>query len=149
VQGIVAVTLIAELGDRSRWAHPRARMRALGCTPSESSSGERRRHGRLTQAGNPFARRARIAGAGAYRSPAKVRRPLPWRLAQLPQAIQHLGWTAQGRLWKRGRDRTARGKQAHQVVVAIAREMAAFIWAIARELQMTREAPRPRRAPPS
>jgi transposase len=58
-------------------------------------------------------------------------------LAQLPQAIQHISWKAQVRLCKRFRHLTARGKHANQVVVAIAREMAAFIWAIAREVPMT------------
>jgi transposase len=138
VQFTVAVTLIAELGDLSRFQNPRQLMSYLGLTPSESSSGERHRQGRITKAGNTFARRALIEGAWSYRYPAKVSRHLQWRLAQLPQAIQNIGWKAQVRLCKRCRYLTARGKHANQVVVAIAREMAAFIWAIAREVQMTR-----------
>ena len=114
-----------------------------GLTPREDSSGERRRPGSITTAGNAFARRALIEGAWSYRYPAKVSRHLQWRLEQLPQAVQNIGWTAQVRRCKRFRDLTARGKHANQVVVAIAREMAACIWAIAREVHMTREAPRP------
>jgi transposase len=138
VQFTVAVTLIAELGDLSRFENPRQLMSSLGLTPSESSRGERRHQGSLTKAGTTFARRALIEGAWAYRYPAKVSRHLQVRLEQLPQAIQHIGWKAQVRLCKRFRSLTARGQHANQVVVAIAREMAAFIWAIAREGQMTR-----------
>ncbi len=138
VQFTVAVTLIAELGDLSRFENPRPLMSYLGLTPSEYSSGERRRQGSITKAGNTFARRALIEGAWSYRYPAKVSRHLQLRLEQLPQAIQNIGWKAQVRLCKRFRYLTARGKHANQVVVAIAREMAAFIWAIAREVQMTR-----------
>jgi transposase len=137
VQFTVAVTLMAELGDLSRFENPRHLMSSLGLTPSEYSSGERRRQGGITKAGNTFARRALIEGAWAYRYPAKVSRHLQLRLEQLPQAIQHISWKAQVRLCKRFRHLTARGKHANQVVVAIAREMAAFIWAIAREVPMT------------
>jgi transposase len=59
-------------------------------------------------------------------------------LEQLPQAIQTIGWKAPVRLCNRFRHLTARGKHANQVVVAIAREMAAFIWAIAREVPIAR-----------
>lgn len=138
IQFTVAVTLMAELGDLTRFENPRQLMSYLGLTPSEYSSGERRRQGSITKAGNTFARRALIEGAWAYRYPAKVSRHLQWRLEPLPQAIQNIGWKAQVRLCKRFRHLTARGKHANQVVVAIAREMAAFIWAIAREVQMTR-----------
>jgi transposase len=127
VQFTGAVTLMAELGDLSRFANPRQLMSSLGLTPSEYSSGERRRQGSLTQAGHTFARRALIEGAWAYRYAAKVSRHLPLRLEQLPQALPPMGWNAQGRVCTRFRHLTARGKHAHQVVVANARELAAFI----------------------
>jgi transposase len=147
VQFRVVVTLIAKRSDLSRIENPRPLMSSLGLTPSEYSSGERRRQGSITTAGHTFARRALIEGPWAYRYPAKVSRHLQWRLAQLPQAIQNIGWKAQVRLCQRFRYLTARGKHANQVVVAIARDMAACIWAIAREVHMTREAPRPRSEP--
>jgi transposase len=134
VQFTVAVILIAELGDLTRFDTPRQLMSYLGLTPSEYCSGERWRQGTITKAGNTFARRALIEGAWAYRYPAKVSRHLQLRLETLPQAIQCIGWKAQVRLCKRYRHLTARGKHANQVVVAIAREMAAFIWAIMREV---------------
>jgi transposase len=137
VQFTVAVTLMAELGDLTRFENPRQLMSYLGLTPSEYSSGARRRQGTITKAGNTFARRALIEGAWAYRYPAKVSRHLQLRLEQVPKTIQNISWKAQVRLCKRFRYLTARGKHANQVV-AIAREMAAFIWAIAREVPSAR-----------
>jgi transposase len=69
-----AVTLIAEVGDVTRFDTPRKLMSYLGLTPSEYSSGERRRQGGITKAGNAHARRALVEGAWAYRYPAKVSR---------------------------------------------------------------------------
>jgi transposase len=127
-----AILLIAELGDLTRFDTPRKLMSYLGLTPSEHSSGERRRHGRITKAGNGHARRALVEGAWAYRYPAKVSRHLQLRLEKLPTEIQAIGWKAQVRLCKRYRQLSGRGKHPNQVAVAIAREMAAFAWAIAR-----------------
>jgi transposase len=135
VQFTVAVTVIAELGELTRFDNPRQLMSYLGLTPSEYSSGERRRQGSITKAGNTHARRLLIEGAWAYRYPAKVSRHLQLRLERLPKAIQDIAWKAQVRLCKRYRKLLARGKNANQVVVAIAREMAAFMWAIAKEVQ--------------
>jgi Transposase and inactivated derivatives len=127
VQFTVAVTVIAELGDLTRFENPRQLMSSLGLTPSEYSSGERRRQGAIPKAGNTHARRTLIEGAWAYRYPAKLSRPLQLRLQSLPLAIQDIAWKAQVRLCKRYRKLIARGKNANQVVVAIAREMAAFM----------------------
>jgi len=127
-----AILLIAELGDLTRFDTPRKLMSYLGLTPSEYSSAERRRQGRITKAGNGHARRALVEGAWAYRYPARVSRDLQLRQEKLPAEIQAIGWKAQVRLCKRYRQLSARGKHPNQVAVAIAREMAAFAWAIAR-----------------
>ena len=127
-----AVILIAEVGDLTRFDTPRQLMSYLGLTPSEYSSGERRRQGGITKAGNGHARRALVEGAWAYRYPAKVSRHLQLRLEHQPAEIQAISWKAQVRLCKRYRHLLARGKHVNQVVVAIAREMAAFAWASAR-----------------
>jgi transposase len=132
-----ATILIAELGDLTRFDTPRKLMSYLGLTPSEYSSGERRRLGGITKAGNGHARRALVEGAWAYRYPAKVSRHLQLRLEHQPAAIQAISWKAQVRLCKRYRQLSARGKHVNQVVVAIAREMAAFAWAIARIVPVT------------
>jgi transposase len=132
VQFTVAVTLIAELGALSRCDNPRQLMSYLGLTPSEHTTGERRRQGALPKTGTSPARRALLEGAWAYRYPAKVSRHPQLRWEKLPQVIQAISWKAQVRLCQRYRRLRARGKNANQVVVAIAREMAAFVWAIAR-----------------
>jgi transposase len=137
VQFIVAVTLVAELGDLTRFDNPRQLMKYLGLIPSEYSSGERRRQGTITKAGNTHARRALVEGAWAYRYPAKVSRHLQLRLEQLPKPIQDISWKAQVRLCKRYRHLMARGKHANQVVVAIARELVGFLWAIAKQVPLT------------
>jgi transposase len=137
VQFTVAVTTVAELGDLTRFANPRQLMSYLGLTPSEYSSGERRRQGGITKTGNTHARRALIEGAWAYRYPAKVSRHLQLRLEKLPKPIQEISWQAQVRLCKRYRRLIIRGKNANQVVVAIARELVAFMWAIAQQVPVT------------
>jgi transposase len=136
IQFIAAVTLIAELGDLSRFDTPRQLMSYLGLVPSEHSSGERRRQGSITKTGNSHARRVLVEGAWAYRYLAKVSRHLQLRLEKVPKVIQDISWKAQVRLCKRYRRLVARGKNVNQVVVAIAREMAAFMWAVARAVKV-------------
>jgi transposase len=133
----VAVTLVAAIGDLTRFDTPRALMKFLGLIPSEYSSGERRHQGSITQAGHTHARRALVEGAWAYRSPAKVSRPLQLRREKQPQRIQDISWKAPVRLGKRSRQRVARGKQAHIVTVAMARELAGFLWASAQQVPVT------------
>jgi transposase len=112
-------------------------MHSLGLTPSEDSTGERRRQGGLTKTGNSHTRRALVEGAWAYRYPAKVRRHLQLRLEKVSKPIQESSWKAQVRLCTRYRQLSARGQNANQVVVTIARELRAFMWAIAQEIPMT------------
>jgi transposase len=137
VQFTVAVTTVAELGDLTRFDNPRQLMNYLGLTPSEYSTGERRRQGGITKTGNTHARRALIAGAWASRYPATISRHLQLRLEKVPKPIQDMSWKAQVRLCKRYRQLSARGKNPNQVVVAIARELSAFMWAIAQEVPLT------------
>src|SRR5712691_10774480 len=134
VQCIVAVTTVAELGDLTRFENPRQLMHYLGLTPSEYSSGGRRQQGGMTKTGNTHARCALVEGAWAYRYPAKVSRHLHLRLEKLPTAIQAISWKAQVRLCMRYRQLMAKGKNANQVVVAIARALSAFMWAIAKQV---------------
>jgi hypothetical protein len=134
VQVTVAVTVIAELGALTRVDNPRPLMHDLGLTPSESARGERRRHGGITKTGNTHARRALMEGAWASRDRAQVSRHRQLRLETLPQPVQDLSWKTQVRRCTRDRRLVARGKHANQVGVAIAREPAAFMWAIAKEV---------------
>jgi transposase len=137
VQFTGAVTVIAELGDLSRFDKPSPLMSDLGLTPSAYSTGDHRRQGAITTTGNAHARRALIEGAWASRYPAKVSRHLQLRLEKLPKPIQAIRWKAQVRLCKRYRQLSARGKHANRVVVAIARELSAFMWAIAQQVPVT------------
>jgi len=134
VQETVATIMVAEIGDLTRFDNPRQLAAFLGLIPSEHSSGERRRQGSITKAGNGHARRALIEGAWAYRFPAKISVHIQKRIESLPKPIQDIGWKAQVRLCNRFRRLTARGKHPNIAVTAIARELAAFMWAIAREV---------------
>jgi transposase len=139
VQFTVAVTLVAELGDLTRFENPRQLMKDLGLIPSEYSSGERRRQGSITKAGHTHARRTLVEGAWAYRDPAQVSRHVQLRLENQPNIIQEISWKAQVRLCTRYRPLIARGKHAHVVTVAIARELAGCMWAIAKQVPVTPE----------
>ena len=129
-----AATLIAELGDLSRFANPRQLMAYLGLVPSEYSSGASVRRGGLTKAGNSAARRLLIEAAWCYRFPARVSRELLLRQEAQPKPIREIAWKAQLRLCARYRRLARTGKPANVVTAAIARELAGFIWAIARRV---------------
>lgn len=132
---INAVTIVVEVGDFSRFGTARQLMAYLGLVPSEQSSGGAVRRGGITKAGNVQARRALIEGAWTYRMQARVSRKLYDRLEALPQNIRDIAWKAQVRLCSRWRRLAASGKPKVVVTTAIAREMAGFIWAIARQVQ--------------
>jgi transposase len=137
VQNTVAVTTLAEVGDLTRFDNPRQLAAYLGLTPSEHTTGGKRRLGSITKTGNGHARRALVEGAWAYRYPAKVSEAIQKRLENLPKPIQDIAWKAQVRLCKRYRRLIARGKHPNVAVTAVARELAAFLWAIAREVKTT------------
>src|SRR2546427_2655729 len=137
VQFTVAITMVAEIGDLTRFEHPSELIKFLGLVPSEYSSGQRRQQGGITKTGNTHARRVLVEGAWAYRYPAKVSRQLQLRLEHQPQMIQDIGWKAQVRLCKRYQRLVAKGKHANVVTVAIARELVGFVWAIAKKVPIT------------
>ncbi len=132
VQWLVAITVVAELGDLTRFDNPRQLAAYVGLIPSEYSSGSARRQGGITKAGNGRARRALIEAAWAYRYPAKVSAHIQQRIEGLPKPLQDIGWKAQVRLCKRFRRLVARGKHPNVAVTAIARELLAFMWALAK-----------------
>lgn len=137
IDWLAATTLLAELGDLTRFERPRPLMDFVGLTSAEHSSGPRRRQGAITKAGNEEARRMLIECAWAYRFPAR-RSPLIQRRAEKTSpAVQELAWKAQLRLCGRYRKLRDSGKHANVVVTAIARELIGFVWAIV--IQATRE----------
>jgi transposase len=127
---VAAATLVAELGDITRFANPRQLMAYLGLVPSEHSSGNRRRLGSITKAGNGAARRMLIEAAWTYRFPARISRDLLLRQEGLAKPIRETAWKAQTRLCGRYRKMSRTGKSANVVTAAIARELAGFVWAI-------------------
>src|SRR6202011_3161151 len=132
-----AATLIAELGDLSRFSNPRQLMAYLGLVPCEHSSGASVRRGGLTKAGNSAARRLLIEASWTYRFPARVSRELLLRQESQSKPIREIAWKAQLRLCARYRKLARSGKPANVVTAAIARELAGFIWAIARRVPPT------------
>ena len=138
VSFIVAVTFVSEVGDVRRFDNPRQLMAFLGLVPSERSTGETVKRGGLTLAGNRRARRVLVEGAWSYRYPARVTETIRIRLEGLPKAVREIAWKAQTRLCARYRRLTASGKKRPIVVAAIAREMAAFLWAIGHQVEPVR-----------
>lgn len=134
VQLIAAMTLVAEIQDFWRFASARQLMAYLGLVPCEDSSGPRRRLGAITKAGNAPARRMLVEIAHQYRLPARVSPIIAQRQAQLPKSVTDIAWAAQTRLCSRYRRLAARRVHHNKIVVAIARELCGFVWAIAREV---------------
>jgi transposase len=134
---LVATGVVAELGDLSRFDHPRKLMSYLGLVPSEHSSGGKRHIGAITKCGNGRARRLLVEGAHTYRYAANISTDMQKRQEGLPKDIIDIAWKAQLRLCKRYKKMIAKGKHYNLVVTAIAREMIAYIWAIAKEVVLT------------
>jgi len=134
VRLLIATGLVAELGDLSRFDTPRKLMSYVGLTPSEHSSGDKRKLGSITKCGNGRVRRLLIEGAHSYRYSARVSKEMQVRQEGLPKNIIDMAWQAQLRLCRRYQRLMKRGKNYNVVVTAIAREMIAFIWSISREV---------------
>lgn len=127
---VAATTVVAELGDLKRFARPRELMGYLGLVPSEHTSGSKRRQGAITKTGNGQVRRVLIEAAWNYRFPARVSRTLQLRQEHQPAVIREIAWRAQLRLSHRYRRLKARNLQHNKICVALARELAGFIWDI-------------------
>jgi transposase len=128
---ITAVTLVAELGDLSRFATPRPLMAYVGLVPSEHSSGDSQRRGRITKAGNRHVRHVLVQAAWHYRHAPRRTRALLKRQVGQPEAVTDVAWRAQERLHARYR-RLAGRKGSQKAVIAVARELIGFVWALAR-----------------
>jgi len=126
-----AMVIVAELGDLRRFESPRQLMAYLGLVPSEHSSGSRRRQGAITRTGNRHARRMLVECAWSYRFPARMTMHLKRKSQSAPVWAKGIGWKAQKRLCTRYRRLIENGKNVKLTCVAIARELAGFIWDIA------------------
>jgi transposase len=130
VAEVAAVTIVAEVGDLSRFQRAPQLMGYSGLVPSEYTSGERRRTGSITKTGNAHLRRVVVEAAWAYRWRPAVRHELRKRHVGLSPGVLEIAWKAQHRLHRRFQRFLARGKNQPQIVTAIARELLGFIWAI-------------------
>ena len=131
---ITGMTVVAELGDITRFDSPRQLMSYLGLVPSESSSGPKTRRGGITKTGNGHVRRVLIEAAWCYRFPARKTAALQRRAEQAPDEVQAIAWKAQKRLCGRYQALSKRGLLPQKTCAAIARELTGFIWAIACEV---------------
>jgi transposase len=132
---IVAVTILSEIGDLARFEHPEELMGFLGLAPSEFSSGGSVKRGGITKTGNGHARRVLVEAAWAYRMKPRVGRAMLKRQENLPEPVRRIAWKAQLRLCAKYRRMTAAGKTSKVAIVAVARELSGFLWAIAKQVQ--------------
>jgi len=135
VAKVSAVTLVAELGQLSRFAHPRQLMGYAGIVSREHSSGERIRRGAISKAGNAHLRRIVVEAAWSYRHRPAVGSTLAVRQKNAPATVTALSWKAQHRLHARYVRLIGRGKSKQQTVTAVGRELLGFIWAIGLEIE--------------
>jgi transposase len=133
VDVVTAVGLVAEIGDLRRFEHPRKLMGYLGLVPSEASSGDRVCRGSITKTGNAHARRLLTEAAWHYRFKARIGSHAQRRQRDLSQPVREIAWNGQLRLNKRFAMLQTRGVQINKACVAVARELAGFVWAVGRQ----------------
>ena len=146
---IAAVTVMAEVGDLTRFPDAASLMAYLGLVPSERSTGDRVKRGGITKAGSGRARRVLVEAAWSYRHPPRVGREKLALVEAAPEPVRAIAWKAQTRLSARYRVLSRKGKRPTVVVTAIARELSGFIWAIGQTFGDVSSARRlaPRRTP--
>ena len=128
---LTALGIVCEVGDFSRFRTAEAFMSFVGLVPSERSSGEQRRQGSITKAGNAHVRRLLVEAAWHARRRPSVGYALARRQRGLDPLVIERSWRCQQRLHRRWRRMAGRGRPKQKIVVACARELAGFVWAIA------------------
>jgi len=136
IQVHAAMVLATELGDWRRFATATPLMAYLGLVPSERSSGPRERKGAITKAGNSHCRHVLIQAAWSYRHRPKVAATLRARQRHQPAPVIAHAWKAQHRLHALFQHLAYR-KQPRVAVVAVARELVGFLWAVMQEVAPT------------
>ena len=133
VELVTAATLVSEVGDFRRFRSASELMSFVGLVPSEHSSGQSRRQGRITRTGNSHVRWILVESAWHYRRQPRMSKAIRERNDKVSAAVRAIAWKAQHRLHKRMYRLMANGKPATQAATAVARELTGFVWAIARE----------------
>src|SRR6266576_524350 len=131
IDTLTALALVAEIGDFERFRTAEELMAFVGLVPSERSSGERRRQGSITKVGNSHVRRLLVESAWHARRRPKVSYELARRQRGQDTVVIERAWRCQQRLYSRWQRMSGRGKPQQKIVVACARELAGFVWAIA------------------
>ena len=133
-----AMVLVTELGDLRRFENPRQLMAYVGLVPREDSSGDRRRLGAITKAGNARVRHVLVQAAWNYRRRPVVGKALKQRQEGQPSEVIAHAWKCQHRLY-RVFHRLAERKPRQLAATAVARELIGFIWAVLHELDVTEQ----------
>lgn len=131
---IAAAMLVAEINDVHRFAHPRGLMAYLGLVPKEHSTGDTRRLGAITKAGNAQARWILVEAVQHAKLAPKVSAPLTRRQEGQAEVFRRINWQMQNRLYRRHWHLTCRGVMAAKVKVALARELCGFVWDVLRQV---------------
>jgi transposase len=131
---IAASLLVAEINDVRRFAHPHGLMAYLGLVPHEFSTGDKRRLGAITKAGNAQARWILIEAVQHASLPPKVSAHLTRRQEGQPDVYRKISWSMQNRLYKRQLHLTNRRLMPAKVKVALARELCGFVWDLLRHV---------------
>ncbi len=129
IDTLTAMLILAELHDVRRFASAPALMAYLGLVPGEDSSGEKHRRGRITRTGNALVRRLLVETAWHYQHRPGIGAALARRRQGQPGRVIAIADKAQQRLCRRFRKLAAEHKPAPKIAVAIARELAGFLWA--------------------
>jgi transposase len=138
---ISAVTIVAELGQISRFDTARQLMGYSGAVPSEDSSGKREQRGSITKTGNAHLRRIVVEAAWSYRHRPAIGPRLRKRQEGVPEPIKEIAWKAQVRLSKRYARLAAAGKDQRKIITAVGRELLGFIWAIGVKVETASKQP--------
>lgn len=146
---VSAVSIVAELGEISRFAKPSQLMGYSGAVPMEDSSGPEVRRGPISKAGNAHLRRIVVEAAWSYRHRPSVGAALAARQKGLredvSEEVKEIAWKAQHRLHSRYSKLLAKGKTKQKVVTAVGRELLGFIWAVGTHVERTVSASAPKR----
>ena len=138
---ISAVTIVAELGQISRFDTARQLMGYSGAVPSEDSSGKRKQRGSITKTGNAHLRRIVVEAAWSYRHRPAIGPRLRKRQEGVPEPIKEIALKAQVRLSKRYARLAAAGKDQRKIITAVGREVVGFIWAIGVKVEAASKQP--------
>jgi len=141
-QVLTAMTIVAEVGDLSRFENPRSLMHFLGLTCTEHTTSDKRVLGGITKCGNAHCRRVLVEASWHYRLKPLVSEAMRKRQQHQSKQVRLIAWKAQQRLHKRFK-RLAVRKKSVVAVTAVARELVGFVWAIARQVKPVQQAPAP------